>query len=182
MIHRLSFVLALSLLAGGVTANADHLPLKLLARGHVETKLAGLDLKKVKLSDIVRLYGKPSRVVLSTYDDPNVSQQDDYYWTKRNLNLHIQIERLSRLKWEEVQLIEVLPGTSRELGVTGAGLRLGHSLHDLESRYGRRYHLRNIPKRKIHDIMIQWRREAYSLVATLDRNDRIVAFALSTPE
>jgi len=96
----------------------------------------------------------------------------------------VVVERLPRKDpdWEYVSLVEVTSGTSRQVGRTGRGLKLGDTLRDLERIYGFRFNVRNISKLKIHDVLIQWRREEYSLVATLDRHHRISGLTLVAPE
>ena len=73
-----------------------------------------------------------------------------------------------------ISLIEV-EGAAGPAGRTGAGLKIGDDLSDLTRIYGPRYHLRNIPNREIHDVMIQWRKEEFSLVAELDRWGKITS-------
>jgi hypothetical protein len=183
MIRRTSLVLATILIGFLSASRADHLPENLLARGKAETKLAGIRMNdRTRLADVIKLYGQPTRVESWESDEPNISSSYDYYWAKPGLNLHVQVERLPRRipAWERVNLIEVGSGTSRKIGKTGRGLRIGQP--DLRRLYGRRFHLRNIPKRKIHDVMLQWREEEFSLVATLDRHNRIIGLSLSAPE
>lgn len=162
---------------------ADHLPDSLQARGRPETTLARINLKGASITKIVRLYGKPTKEKRLEPSLPNSSGSIDYYWHRRGLNLHVQIEfAIEQPTWKPVVLVEVGVGSSRRISKTGAGIRLGDTLSDLRHVYGRRFHLRNIPKFKIHDVMIQWHREEYSLIATLDRHNRITSLSLVTPE
>lgn len=165
------------------TARADHLPEALQARGKPETTLAGINLKGATLADIIRHYGQPTKVKAWEQDNPNIANSYDYYWVRSGLSLHVVIQRSRESpNWEYVSLLEVGAGTSRKTGKTGKALRLGDTLKDLKRIYGRRFHERNIPKLKIHDVMIQWRREEYSLVATLDRHNRVTGLSLAAPE
>jgi hypothetical protein len=182
-----SFISAvIIILAGGfaAVAYADHLEDKQQARGRPETKIAGIDLSRDKLADIIRRYGQPTRVKSWESDRPDWSSQYEYYWLKRGINLHVVVERLPKKdpKWEYIGLVEVDAGTSRKLGTTGKGLRVGDNLRDLKRIYGSRFKVRNIPKIKIHDVMIQWRQEEYALVATLDQHNRITGLSLAAPE
>ena len=166
-------------------SRADHLPDNLQARGKPETRLAGIHLTDhTKLSDVIKLYGPPTKVKASESDRPDFSSSYDYYWVRPGLNLHVLIERLPRKipEWEYVSLVEVDSGTSRKIARTGKGLRVGDTLKDLKRIYGHRFKVRDIPKLKIHDVMVQWHREEYSLVAKLDRRNRIKSFGLSAPE
>ncbi|HEX7723595.1 MAG TPA: hypothetical protein VF397_15650 [Pyrinomonadaceae bacterium] len=100
------------------------------------------------------------------------------------MNLHIVIECPANELPEKgvVTMIEANAGTSRKIAITGRGLRIGQSLRDLERLYGHRYHVRYIPSRKIHDVALAWRQKEYTLVATLDRHNRITGLSLVAPE
>ncbi len=181
MIRWFISILVLSLSGFCQSAHADHLPDELLARGRPETRLAGIDLRRVKLAGIIRRYGKPSDVKAWESGDSKVASSYDYYWNNRGLRLKVVIQRLPGLEY--VSFIEVTgPKTRTRIGATGAGLKLGDSLSDLKRLYGHRLKERNIQKLKIHDVMIQWHREEYSLVATLDRHNRITGLSLAAPE
>jgi len=166
-------------------SRADHLPTNILARGKPETKLAGISLtERNKLADVIKLYGRPTKVKTWKSDNPDVSTSYDYYWIRASLHLHVLVERLPRKipNWEYVSFIAVDSGTSRKIGRTGKGLRIGDYLRDLKRIYGHRLKIRDIPKLRIHDVMIQWHSEEYSLVATLDRRNKITGLGLSAPE
>jgi hypothetical protein len=60
-------VLVLLLLLFGTTCSADHLPPELQARGRPEKKLARIHLEHTKLADVIRMYGKPSKVERSSH-------------------------------------------------------------------------------------------------------------------
>ena len=161
--------------------HADHLPDELLAHGRPETRLAGIDLRRAKLAGIIKRYGKPSSVKEWESGDPKVASSYDYYWNKHRLKLKVVIVRLPGLEY--VSFVNVKgPKTLNQIGATGAGLKLGDSLSDLKRLYGHRFKERNIQKLKIHDVMIQWHPEEYSLVATLDRHNRITGLSLAAPE
>ena len=85
-------------------------------------------------------------------------------------------------EWEYISLVEVDIGTSHGVAKTGKGLRIGNSLKDLKRIYGHRVQVRDIPEANIRYAMIQWRREEYSLVATLGKRDKITALQLFAPE
>ena len=185
MIRRLVALLIASLIGFSSTGRADHLPENQQARGAPETRLAGIRLNdRTRLADVVRLYGQPTRVEAWESDDVNISGSYDYYWFRPGLNLHVLVERLPRKLpgWEYVSLVEVYSGTSNKIARTGKGLRVGDSLNALRRAYGYRFKIRDIPKLKIHDVMVQWQREEYSLVATLDRRNKITGLSLSAPE
>ena len=166
-------------------SRADYLADRLPASGKPENKLAGTHLtERTRLREIIKRYGKPTRVKSWESGNPNWSNQYEYYWQKPGLNLRVVVERLPQKipAWEYISLIEANVGTSAKVGTTGRGLRIGQSLTDIRRLYGRRFKLRDIPKLKIHDVMFQWRQEEYSLVATLDSRNRIVGLSLSAPE
>jgi hypothetical protein len=181
--RRVVWILTIILAGSASIGIADELPDELLARGRPETVLAGIDLKHTTIEKIVKRFGKPTAEKRWEPAMPNSVGQIDYYWHKKGLDLHVGIQYSNKEPdWKPVDRVEIGPGTSRQLGKTGAGLKLGDSLSDLRRLYGRRFHMRDIPKSKIHDVMIQWRREEYSLVATLDQRNRITSLTLVTPE
>src|SRR5262249_38284221 len=105
----------------------------------------------------------------------------DYYWRLAKEKLHVLVVRSAGIEY--IGLVEVEGvGKSRLVGRTGRGLRIGDRLSDLIRIYGPKYKTRNIPKLKIHDVMVQWRAEEFSLVAELDKKDRITKLSLSPPE
>jgi hypothetical protein len=164
---------------------ADHLPPELLATGRPEKHLAGVVPGRSRVADVIKLYGKPSEVrkhgkpeglrVVDTYD---------YYWVKSGGKLHLLVFGGSGIKGgESIALVEIegspVGGT---IWRTGSGLKLGDRLADVRRIYGRRFYERKLPKLKIHDVMIQWRREEFSLVAEFDNRGRIKNLSLSAPE
>jgi len=180
---RIIGILAISLIGFAFTSLADHLPDHLQARGRPETTLARINLRHASIRKIMRLYGQPSELKKHQPSLPNSAGSVDYYWRKSGLNLHVEtFFSDDQPKWESVVFVGVGGGTARKTGRTGAGLRLGDTLADLRRVYGRRYHLRDIPKFNIHDADVQWHREEFSLVATLDRHNRITALSLFAPE
>jgi hypothetical protein len=185
MIMRVVTAMILSVVSFGSIVHADELPDNLQARGKPETRLARIDLKNIKLAGIIRRYGRPNRMKAWESDRPDFSSSYEYDWLRPRLKLHVVVERSPHGKdpnWEYVSLVEVRSGTSRQVGRTGKGLKLGDTFRDLKRIYGFRLKVRNIPKLKIHDVMIQWRQEGYSLVATLDRHNRITGLTLVAPE
>lgn len=181
MTIRFVTALILSLIGFGAAARADHLPEHLQNSGNPERRIGGINLESFKLTDVVKLYGQPTRVKAWESDDPKFANSYDYYWIKRDVTLKVVIQRVSNFEYISLVEVEGAP-TQKRIGRTGAGLRLGNTLADLVRIYGRRLKIRKIPELKIHDVMIQWHREEYSLVATLDRHNRITALALFAPE
>jgi hypothetical protein len=185
MMRRLIVLLLLSLIGLSSTSRADHLDEKLQAKGTPETTLAGIHLSEhTKIADVIRLYGRPTKREGSESDNPNFATSYDYYWIRPGLNLHVLVQRFPRTmpEWEYISLVEVDFGTSHGVAKTGKGLRIGNSLKDLKRIYGHRVQVRDIPEANIRYAMIQWRREEYSLVATLGKRDKITALQLFAPE
>jgi len=181
----LFIAVTLSLIAFSATGRADHLPENLQARGKPETKLAGVRLSEhTRLADFIKLYGRPTKMKAWESDRPNFASSYDYYWVRPGLKLHVLVQRLPiRMPgWEYVSLVEVDYGTSRRFARTGKGLKIGDSLKDFKSVYGLRVKVRDFPEMKIHDVIVQWHGEEYSLVAALDKRDRITALSLFAPE
>jgi hypothetical protein len=100
------------------------------------------------------------------------------------MKLHLVVFRFNETKnGEYIALIEVEGSqpTGRIHG-TGRGLKLGDDLADVRRIYGPRYKVRNKPKLNIHDVMIQWRVEEFSLVAELNKKGKITKLSLFAPE
>ncbi len=181
MIVRFLLAAILGLISFDSIAHADHLPETFQARGQPEKRLAGVDLSRFKLADIIRLYGQPRTVKAWEQDNPKIANSYDYYWRKRGVNLKVVIHRVSGLEY--IGLVEIAGlGRRGKIAGTAAGLRLGDPLKDLVRIYGQRFKVRNIPESRIHDVIIQWRREEYSLVVSLNRRNRITGLTLAAPE
>ena len=160
-----------------VSISADELPLKDQARGKPEKTLAGINLERSRISDVVKLYGKPSRVSTDPKPNLNVVETQHYYWIKGSTTLHVGVYG------EYMGFIKVQgPPSSRQIVRTGKGLKIGDDLADVRRIYGPRYKVRNIPKLKIHDVMIQWRTKMYTLGAEFDEKGRIKSLSLVAPE
>jgi hypothetical protein len=72
----------------GSVCLADHLPPELQARGKPEKRLAGIHLDGSKVSDVIKIYGKPTEVKKqSAPADLKVVDTYDYYWNKRGIKL-----------------------------------------------------------------------------------------------
>ena len=180
-----SLLLILLVSAFASSARADHLADKLAASGRPETKLAGIHLTDhTKLAEVIRLYGKPTRIKSWASTEPQFWGSYEYDWKRAGINLHIVVECPFKVIPENgvVTLIETNAGTSRKIARTGRGLRIGQSLRDLQRLYGRRYHLRYIPSRRIHDVALAWRQKEYTLIATLDGHNRITGLSLVASE
>jgi hypothetical protein len=173
------FILSIiSLVAFVSVSYADHLASKDQAKGKPEKTLAGIRMGRSKIADVIKLYGKPSKVTEEP-KPPNLNVPDTYhyYWLKGSTRLHVL------MTGGYMFLVEVQgPPSSSRLVRTGRGLKIGDDLADVRRLYGPRYKVRNIPNLKIHDVMIQWRTEEYSLVADLDPKGRIKSLSLSAPE
>ena len=168
------FAIALSLLLFRIICSADHLPPKLQARGRPEKKLAGIHLEHTKLADVVKMYGKPSKI--EKQPSPPEMAMTDYYWNLSKGRLHLLMGQ------NYISLVEVEGSEDSVWLQTGRGLKIGDNLDDLRRIYGPRYRVRNISSANIHDVMIQWRSEEFSLVAELDKKGRIKKLSLSAPE
>jgi hypothetical protein len=159
--------------------HADHLPVDLLARGKPEKQLAGINLASDKIADIIKRHGKPSKI--EKQPSPDDLDMCDYYWIKAKAKLHVLVVRSAGLEY--ISLIEIEGSVNKKgIGRTGRGLKIGDRLSDLRRIYGSRYKIRDIPDRNIHDVMIEWRAEEFSLVAELDKKGSIKKLSLSPPE
>ena len=164
---------------------ADHLPPELQATGRPEKRLAGVELEQSRVAHVIKMYGKPDEV--RKQENPaglNVVDTYDYYWVKSGVKLHLLVYGGSGIKGGEyIALVEVEgPPVRGVIGRTGSGLKLGDGLADLRRIYGRKYQGSKKPKLKSHEVMIQWRREEFSLIAEFDDRGRIKKLSLFAPE
>ena len=100
----------LSVLLFGTLCSADHLPPELQARGRPEKQLAQINLEHTKLADVVRLYGKPSKVERQP-SSPDIVMRD-YYWTCAKGKLHLLIVQ-NYISLVEVSLVAELDKNGR---------------------------------------------------------------------
>jgi hypothetical protein len=185
MLQRLWSWALLCLIVSTPVCLADHLPPELQARGTPETRLAGIPLGRSKVSEVIRMYGKPAEIIHHP-PPPGLKAVDEYeyFWKRRGMRLRLLFDDRSGIKGGEyISLVEV--EGSRAFGAygrTGQGLKLGDGLADLRRIYGRKYLETKKPELNIHHVMIQWRREEFSLVAEFDDRGRIKKLSLLAPE
>jgi hypothetical protein len=161
-----------------VSVNVDHLPASEQAKGKPEKILAGINIERSRISDIIKLYGKPAKVSIDPKpSNLNVVEIRHYYWSKGSMTLHVA------MYGEYMGFIDVkgAPGSS-QIVRTGRGLKIGDELAAVRRIYGPRFKVQNIPQLKIHNVGIQWRTQAYSLVADLDEKGKIKGLILMAPE
>jgi hypothetical protein len=181
-------LLILAVLSVGIVTPvclADHLPSELQATGRPEKRLAGIVLGRSRVADVIKMYGKPSEVMKQGKPvELNVVDTYDYYWVKSGVKLHLLVYGGSAIKGGEyIALVEVEGSQVRGvIGRTGSGLKIGDGLAEVRRVYGRRFKERKLPKLNVHDVMIQWRREEFSLIAEFDSRGRIKNLTLSAPE
>ena len=173
LIHRISAVV-LSLLLITIICNADHLPPELQARGRPEKELARINLEHTKLPDVLRMYGKPSKV--EKQPSPPDIALTDYYWNLSKGRLHLLMVQ------NYISLVEVEGSAESVRLQTGRGLKIGDDLNDVRRIYGARYKVRKIPSANVHEVMIQWRSQEFSLIVGLDKKGSIKSLSLSAPE
>jgi hypothetical protein len=162
-----SMALMLCLLLLCPLVYGDHNPENEISKGRAENRLANIILMKSKLADVIKIYGKPSRI-----------ESDEYYWQHSDWTMRLIFETPN----DPVVNIDVRGrNIPKHIGVTGSGLKIGDSLLTLRKIYGTRYDERNLPNIRIHDVMIEWE-EGVSLVAEMDAAGKIVSLSLSAPE
>lgn len=171
-----------SLISIGVftgAARADHLSEHLLARGAPEKQLAGIHLEQSTIADVIKKYGKPSKI--EKQPAPSQFEIVDYYWDLAQSRLHVLVMFMGCT--ESISLIEVEDSrSSKKFAGTGRGLKIGDRLSDLRRIYGKRYAVRHIPRQKIHDVRLEWRDGGFSLVSELNKTGRIKKLSLIAPE
>jgi hypothetical protein len=170
------------------SALADHLPERLLANGKPEVVLAGVDLERAGIDDVIRLYGPPSRK-LKFLNNPAWT---GYIWEARRAKLEIGIN--SGPNGDRITDVYV-QGTDRgPMGTTGRGLKLGDELTELKRLYGDHFQVENLSTGLVsnrreftgvansHRVRIQWRSIEFTLTAGFTETGRIAALWLLSPE
>ncbi len=131
------------------------------------------------------MYGKPSEVQKEPKStNLNVVDTYHYRWLKQGIKLHLVVFHFDDTRnGEYIALVEIegSQAAGRQYR-TGRGLKIGDGLADIKRIYGPRYKVSNLPTLNIHDVMIQWRVEEFSLVAELDKKGKITKLSLFAPE
>lgn len=120
------------------------------------------------------MYGKPSKV--EKQPSPPDITLTDYYWNLSKGRLHLLMVQ------NYISLVEVEGSAESVRLQTGRGLKLGDDLSDVRRIYGSRYKVRKVPSANIHEVMIQWRSQEFSLIVGLDKKGLIKSLSLSAPE
>ncbi len=154
-----SLLLALLLAVG--SAHADHLPHALLAKGKPEIELAGINLEKSKLDDVIRRYGQPAQKLKV----PNNPAWSGYRWEISHAKLEVGV--VEGPKGAEITDVYIAGTTEAEAGLTGQGLKMGDTLADLKRIYGPLFEL-SVPNKNPSDV-----RESFTGVQ--DKNEYQVA-------
>ncbi len=171
-------------------ATADHLPEKLLAKGEPETTLASINLKTTKLTDVIRMYGLPTREE-KTSRDPNWT---GYIWELSHAKIELGFYNNEKIG---IQLYDIyIEGNANgQIGSTGRGLKLGDDLNKLTHIYGSRYKLQTLNSDRSERreeftgvsvaykrVTIQWLSEEFTLSVGLNDKGKIIAMWLILPE
>lgn len=171
-------------------AFSDHLPPELLARGTPERTLAGITLGKSKLSDVMRIYGPPTRQVRA----PNNPEWSGYIWEISSSKIEVDFEH--ERQGDFAHYVYIQGSDKGRLDSTGAGLKLGDDISSLRHIYGPRFQVITSPDVRIgwenaedfkvsaggRLIVLQWRSEDFSLVVGISDIGKIVAMQLTVPE
>jgi hypothetical protein len=115
-----------------------HTPEWLASKATPETRLMGINVNDDSLADVIRRFGKPSKVE----ENPQYPNERSYTWDKGDLTLRVSTmfpDGTSQPTGEHVYSILVRGNASTPAARTGASIRLGDSFGKLISRYGSRY-------------------------------------------
>jgi len=182
MIRRVTGVLMI-VFACTLGIQGQHPDRKNLVPGRPETRLAHIQVnERTRMKTIAKLYGEPTSI--KAWESENPPSTYEYDWDRPGLKLHIMFQRSLKKdhEWELVEVIEVKPGTSPRIGVTGRGLKIGDSLHSFKRIYGPHVKVFADRKSKTRSVGIQWQRGEYTLSADLDRRNRITSLTFYAPE
>lgn len=181
------------LLAGGLSAGADHLPAKLMAMGSPEDTLAGIHLRTATWDGVVKKYGAPTKTVTV----PNNPNWTGYLWDSAGTRLEVEVTHSKTRQYVDTITV-VRVGSSlggdklADAGATGRGLKLGDSLEDLKRVYGARFLLLKQDAVPVETTpfsetpgsevaIVQWMKLDFTLTAGLDAGGKIVALRLRLP-
>lgn len=180
------------LMAVAVPSIADHLPDNLLAHGRPENTLAGINLEKATLDQVLQKYGPPAKKV----NVPNNPDWTGYLWQIGGLRLEVEaFHSANKVSLDRISIVRTgtMDTTASNAGSTGAGLKLGDGLDALKRVYGTKFHLskqQTVPADTepflsmpgSRTAMIQWTPVEFTLIAGLDAQGNIIAMQLSLPE
>ena len=177
----------ISLILCQLPAKADHLPDKLLARGKPETKLAGIDLTRTKLDNVIRMYGRPKRETRV----PNNPNWTGYIWELSGAKIELDVNNGPSGK--QIGGIYVEGIARGKVGSTGRGLRLGDTIEAIKQLYGNKFQIEKgnpLGHRQeftgvdavSQRIILQWASEEFTLTAGFDDAGKIIALWLILPE
>lgn len=120
------------------TLSFAHTPEWLVSKATPETRLMGINVSDDSLADVIRRFGKPSKVD----ENPQYPNERSYTWDKGDLTLRVSTmfpDGTSQASGEHVYSVFVRGNASAPAARTGASIRLGDSFGKLIARYGNRY-------------------------------------------
>src|SRR5947209_3083552 len=120
------------------TLSLAHTPEWLVSKATPERLLMGINVTHDSLADVIRRFGKPSKVE----DDPQYPNERSYTWDKGDLTLRVGTtfpEGTTQPAGEHVYSVFVRGSASTSAARTGASIRLGDSFGKLVAKYGSTY-------------------------------------------
>ena len=125
------------------TILGDHLPDAKLARGKDDVILAGVEVYKTPIDQILSSFGKPtSRKEVSPATGDAVGERL-YVWKKRDITIEVGTfiadQAIFKGGLRETPRFVTVDGTDGTLGRTGRGLKLGDPSSAIAEVYGTRY-------------------------------------------
>jgi hypothetical protein len=158
-----------------------HAPDWLVSKTRPETLLIGINVADDSLADVMKRFGKPSKVE----QDPQYPNERSYTWDKRDLTIRVSTmfhDGTSRPTGEHVYSVFVRGNASIPAARTGASIHLGDSFGKLIARYGSRYQTGH--REDMGDgltVLFVFSNDT-ELAATLNENGRITALQLTVSE
>lgn len=181
--------LCLCVFINAFIAKADHLPDEMLATGKPEIKLAGIDLTKTKLDDVVRLYGAATREKKA----PNNPSWTGYIWELPGAKIELSVD--NGPAGPQIHDVYVEGSTNKKVGSTGRGLKFGDDIAAIKRLYGSEFKTQTLNRNSsgqrmefsgvtasTQRVTLQWRSEEFTLNVGLDEAGKVAALWLILPE
>ena len=153
-------------------------------KGKAEHVACGIDVYDYKISQVVAMYGNPTRLETYTSQKPKeIYSNKSYFWDLPDLKMEVSVmffpnKTSSGFMEDGVYCVTLQRIKSQEkIGVTGAGLKLGDSLSEVTKIYGKQFLIKNVSGTKEKYLSILWE-DGTILLARFDENNRIKRLSL----
>jgi hypothetical protein len=135
-------------------ADPQHVPDVKVVHGKGEHVLAGIDVDRNSIEEVLKRFGKPTRQEQDSAPSEGITAQRRYVWDEANVRVEVvtafSIEPVFTGGRREVVTDVTVDGRNGEIGRTGRGLKLGDSYTRVAALYGNRF------ERNGRKLTIEW--------------------------